>query len=297
MSGKFKAALGSETCSGCGAGTFSLSAGASVCADCQTGGTSTEGSSACVCSEGYESGVSIPGGHVMEFGGASTDFVEVGQSSSINLAGKSFSWAFWARRDEDSPDDYQVIFAFTSGWSSFSRLVVGYGGSGRGFIFDFYNNALAADVPGDNKDKGVWVHWAGSYNKNTKTRTLYRNGALFASDVSPSDLVSSNGNLGIGAYSGYGFKGRIDDLFLLTREVSASEVSLIFREQTLVDTTGLVLKMDFNEETGVALDGSNSGNQGTLKGVSRRIKESDAQVPGRPCMVSSLILLSCPRHT
>ena len=289
MAGKFKAAVGSEVCSGCDAGKFSLSAGASLCTDCQAGGTSTQGRSTCECSSGYESAVSRLGDHVMEFGGTSGDFVEVQQSSSINFVGKSFSWAVWARRAEDSPDEYQIILAFRSGWSSFSRLVVGYGGSGSVFIFDFYNNALQATLPSDGKDKGVWVHWAGSYDKATKTRTLYRNGAAVASDVSPSDLVASSGNLGIGAYSGSGFKGRIDDLLLLTRIVSASEVSLIFREQTLVDTTGLALKFDFNEETGAVLDGSSNGNQGTLRGTCRRIQESDAQVPGRPCKVDDLI--------
>lgn len=289
MAGKFKAAVGSEVCSGCDAGKFSLSAGASLCTDCQAGGTSTPGSSTCGCSSGYESAVSRLGDHVMEFGGTSGDFVEVQQSSSINFVGKSFSWAVWARRAEDSPDEYQIILAFRSGWSSYSRLVVGYGGSGSVFIFDFYNNALQATLPSDGKDKGVWVHWAGSYDKATKTRTLYRNGAAVASDVSPSDLVASSGNLGIGAYSGSGFKGRIDDLLLLTRIVSASEVSLIFREQTLVDTTGLALKFDFNEETGAVLDGSSNGNQGTLRGTCRRIQESDAQVPGRPCKVGDLI--------
>jgi hypothetical protein len=292
VAGKFKAALGSEACSGCDAGKFSLSAGASLCTECQAGGTSTQGSSRCGCTSGYESAVSRLGHHVMEFGGASTDFVEVQQSSSINFVDKSFSWAVWARRAEDSPDEYQTILAFRSGWSSNSRLHVGYGGSGSVFIFDFYNNALKATLPDDGKDKGVWVHWAGSYDKATKTRTLYRNGVEVASDVSPSHLVGSSGNLGIGAYSGNGFKGRIDDLLLLTRKVSASEVSLIFREQTLVDTTGLALKFDFNEETGAVLDSSNNGNQGTLRGTCSRIQESDAQVPGRPCKVGALIAMT-----
>ena len=139
MAGKFKAAVGSEVCSGCDAGKFSLSAGASLCTDCQAGGTSTPGSSTCGCSSGYESAVSRLGDHVMEFGGASGDFVEVQQSSSINFVGKSFSWAVWARRAEDSPDEYQIILAFRSGWDSYSRLVVGYGGSGSVFICDFYN--------------------------------------------------------------------------------------------------------------------------------------------------------------
>jgi hypothetical protein len=37
------------------------------------------------------------------------------------------------------------------------------------------------------------------------------------------------------------------------------------------------------------LDGSNNRNQGTLWGTCRRIRESDAQVPGRPCKVGDLI--------
>ena len=56
-----------------------------------------------------------------------------------------------------------------------------------------------------------------------------------------------------------------------------------------MDTTGLALKFDFNEETGAVLDGSSNGNQGTLRGTCRRIQESDAQVPGRPCKVDDLI--------
>lgn len=56
-----------------------------------------------------------------------------------------------------------------------------------------------------------------------------------------------------------------------------------------MDTTGLALKFDFNEATGAVLDGSNNGNHGTLMGTCRRIQESDAQVPGRPCKVGDWI--------
>ena len=99
MSGKFKAALGSETCSGCGAGTFSLSAGASVCADCQARGTCKPGFSGPKCGSCIHC---VKGKYKIAQGDAACTNCVVGQYSTS--VGATFNLCQGCPTDSDAPE-------------------------------------------------------------------------------------------------------------------------------------------------------------------------------------------------
>ena len=155
---------------------------------------------------------------------------------SPNLANNSFSVAFWARRNSVVLP-YRVGFSFLGttvyGPNQFAvgqgaavanqGLHIGFRGTNK-FTCGFYGSDL--DTPDAYTDK-AWHHWACTFDATTRKRTVYRDGVAVASDTAASNYVGS-GPVFVGAnWNGSGdyFDGALDEVRVLTRNLSASEVT------------------------------------------------------------------------
>ncbi|MFT6947668.1 MAG: hypothetical protein ACJARP_002095, partial [Vicingaceae bacterium] len=154
-------------------------------------------------------------GYTLEFDG-SDDYINAG--NLIDLANKSFSIQFWAKKGRINTEDYiagQGLNATNLG------LQVGFTLSNT-FKFGFYSNDLYSPAYGDID----WHHWACTYNSTTKARKIYRDGILVASDVATANLTSS-GDFNIGrAYPSNPnyFAGSVDDLEIWETELTQTEI-------------------------------------------------------------------------
>ena len=165
----------------------------------------------------------------------------------------SFSFAFWARR-RTVGKRMMVLWHH----SPHSNLHIGFR-ENDAFVFSFSNdgwdspNGLQTNktYPGD---LNVWVHWAGTYDKATGSRIIYRNNALVASDVNndgylggDTNLHISSGSLNHPSWTNGAFHGALDDIYVLTRALPRAEIAMIIRDLRLARNDSLALHFSFEQ--------------------------------------------------
>ncbi|MCZ7568702.1 MAG: proprotein convertase P-domain-containing protein [Ardenticatenaceae bacterium] len=160
------------------------------------------------------SGVSGVANQAALFDG-SDDYVDAG--SGIDLANKSFTVAFWAKRNAANRWD----MAIGQGTDSNNRgLHLGFRDNNT-FTCDFYGNGL--DTSSAYTDTN-WHYWACTYEAGTKTRTIYRDGVQVAQDTA-SATYQGTGNLWVGkAPWGAHFGGLLDDVRVYRRALAGYEI-------------------------------------------------------------------------
>jgi predicted outer membrane repeat protein len=149
--------------------------------------------------------------------GKSHQYVDVG--TNINLANSSFTVAGWAKRSTTSGKQWIV----SQGTNSTDRaLVLGFRDSDR-FTCAFYNDDL--DTQTAYTDTNVWHHWACTFDAATRSRQIYRDGVLVASDTARGMFQASGVfNLGRAPWNEAYFSGALDDMRVYNRVLSASEL-------------------------------------------------------------------------
>lgn len=145
------------------------------------------------------------GGRVFKLDGLN-DFAQTYNENAINLANKSFSWEFWAYR-ENKVQSY-ILFQGTLA-SANNYFEAGFLDNDT-FIFSLGDNGLTFDSSAGWMDG--WNHWAGTFDANTKERKLFHNGIFVAGDNLTNNYVGS-GDLFIGYRTdNLFFQGRIDEV-------------------------------------------------------------------------------------
>jgi hypothetical protein len=158
------------------------------------------------------------GPYALSFDGVD-DSVDAG--AAYDIAGGSFSAAVWAKRARTGVLEPIVTLGSAAKDQSFA---LGFRNNDK-FYCAFYNNDL--DSPATYPDAD-WHHWACSYDAVSKTRQLYRDGALVAQDR-PSGEYQGAGPLVLGrAAWGQPFKGALDEVGLYPRALSAAEVKALY---------------------------------------------------------------------
>jgi len=148
------------------------------------------------------------------------DYMNTGSDSSIQLSGKSFSWAAWVKREATG---HNFIFGYQTTIDG-RRLHIGYRSNGP-FTFAFSYDDL--NTPESYDDLDEWHFWAGTFNATTLERKIYRDGILVAQDyaggnnVGGGDLYIGFGNAGSDTY----FNGLIDEVAIYNRGLTADEIS------------------------------------------------------------------------
>ena len=134
------------------------------------------------------------------------------RASNTNLANKSFTVEFWAKRRSSSFDNFfsTVIGQGTRG--SNTQLHLGFRKNGS-FAFAFFGNDLQTQAT--YKDTG-WHHWACTFDVETKARIIYRDGVIVGEDTATANFQGDKGEFLIAALNNpskqHFFQGQIEEV-------------------------------------------------------------------------------------
>jgi len=193
-------------------------------------------------------------GKALQFDGIN-DYAEV--RTGINIAGKSFTIAAWAKRDSTGTNHF--IFGQADGAPN-HVLHFGFR-STNVFTFAFYYNDL--DTPNAYTDNN-WHLWVGTYDATTNERKIYRDGVLVASDTASADYQGTGTFYYIGrtAWGNY-FDGTIDEARIYNRALTPDEIKTLYTGVNIPN--GLVGYWNFDEGTGTTVhDSSGNRNDGYI---------------------------------
>lgn len=164
-------------------------------------------------------------------------------NSAPNLASRSFTVAFWARRLSTGTAD---VVVGQGAPATNVGLYIGFRSNNR-FTCSFWGNDL--DAPGSYMDT-LWHHWACTYDAATRRRTIYRDGVMLTWDTATASY-QGGGPLVVGNFPGLTdyFHGQLDEIAIFTRVLTATEVQLLsggpvapyngyFDSRVLTDTLG-----------------------------------------------------------
>ncbi|MEE4357228.1 MAG: LamG domain-containing protein [Desulfococcaceae bacterium] len=171
------------------------------------------------------------------------DYVSCG--TAINLANKSFTIEFWAKRG--SINTYDYIIGQEESHNTNKYLHIGFRSSNQ-FTFAFYANDLNTSAAYTDTE---WHHWAVVYEAgkpNTETdRRIYRDGILVASDNASADYQGT-GELKIGyAMDSNYFDGSIDEVRIWTVARSSEDIRTTMFTPLSGTETGLTAYYDCNQ--------------------------------------------------
>ncbi|MBD2498744.1 LamG-like jellyroll fold domain-containing protein [Nostoc sp. FACHB-280] len=137
--------------------------------------------------------------------------------NKVNLASKSFTIEFWAKRSDTSTTNQFLLGQGTT--QANKGLHIGFRNSTK-FTFAFYGNDLDATVANDTH----WHHWACIYDASSKKRQIYLDGQKIA-EYTATNNYTGIGNLYIGK-AGWDqpFRGQISELRIWTKTLTQSEI-------------------------------------------------------------------------
>lgn len=155
---------------------------------------------------------------------------DYGVAPAIDLASRSFSVAFWARRDTLDTDD----FVISQGSASANQgLTIGFRDDNT-FTFAFYDDD--ADTSAVFTDTLNWHHWACTYDADTNLQTIFLDGTSIFTRTANDDYVGS-GSLYIGTAFGAYFDGLLDDVRLYETALTPAQVQDAMDDNTIATTS------------------------------------------------------------
>lgn len=172
-------------------------------------------------------------GQAASFNGSSA-YIDLG--SNMNLSGNSFSFSFWyANTETTSGGDVNtyVIGDLDTTDQTNKRLHIGRRSFNQKLTFAFNGNDMysATNVSTD----GTWQFWTCTFNASNQARKIYLNGVLDQSQTASANYTgTANITIGKAAHSNSYAKGRIDQVRVFNKEISAAEVTTLYQENSLV---------------------------------------------------------------
>lgn len=139
--------------------------------------------------------------------------------SLTSLANNSFTVSAWVRRQAVSRLDF--IFAIGTGGAN-TEFNMGFRDNNH-FICGFWGNDYDSPLAYTDSD---WHLWTCTYDAASNKRRLYRDGALVGGDSPYSPYIGS----GALRVNPYGFLGRLDDVRIYGKSLTAQAVQKIFAE-------------------------------------------------------------------
>jgi hypothetical protein len=127
----------------------------------------------------------------------------------------------------------------------------------------------------------VWVHYAVTYDNETQTMILYRNGSNVSSTTNAElSWTGSTGQLGIGAYGGgLPFNGYLDDVRVFSRALTAQHINTIYTYTNIPVSSGLITYYIGESWTGTQWTDMLGNNHATV--VSGTITVNSTGINGR----------------
>jgi subtilisin-like proprotein convertase family protein len=206
------------------------------------------------------------------FTGSDSTHISIKDDASLDLTG-SFTVECWINPANSSSPFTQVILqkrTLSTINSGYSMILIG------GKIL--FRTGNLSGITGRNViPNNEWTHASGRYNNNNNTFSLFINGILDTSVViaAPPTLNNDSILIGFGRGLGNDFTGKLDDIRIWNRSLSAAEIGQYFRTSLSVNSgiySGLVLSLPLQkpESTGVKFstdDYSGAGNNCYNRGV------------------------------
>ena len=172
-------------------------------------------------------------------------------SNSIDLANRSFSVAFWAKRDQIDTADI-IVSQGTN--IDYQGVQIGFRPNNI-FTCAFWGDPLDSPSPYTDLD---WHHWACTYDAATNQRTLYRDGQVITSNVALNDYTGS-GTFFIGSRfdNAEYMAGLVDDVRVYPYELSGGDVQMAMLGGALnglTDTATVTVTVTAVNDPPVAMD-------------------------------------------
>ena len=211
---------------------------------------------------------SRPGNTALKFEEANNELIIPGE---VDLANKSFTIEFWAKRQEVNRND----FIIGQGKSAQNEgLRIGFRANNQ-FAFDFYGDGVNAPAL---LETG-WHHWAVTYDTKTKKQTIYKDGSK-AAERTTNNHYRGKGTLQISKlFTGGHFKGILDELRIWSKARTSAEIKANYYKLVDASAPNLIRYFKFN-------DGKGSKKAGDMTGVGDlTLKNMDVNtdwVPGAP---------------
>ncbi|AOY81348.1 hypothetical protein BJP36_16990 [Moorena producens JHB] len=178
----------------------------------------------------------------------------------IDLRNKSFTVEFWAKRLEDGRDDWLC----SQGTSETNKgLHIGFRGNNNKFSFAFYSNDLDCDIQYSDKN---WHHWACVYDYSARSRKIYRDGELVASQDSNVTPFQGAGVWNLGRRFDNASKAKADlvEVRIWSSALTQEEIRESIGIQIFPETAGLVAYWRLDSSN---TDDSKNAHHGTIEGA------------------------------
>lgn len=170
-------------------------------------------------------------------------------TGNVDLANRSFTLMAWARRGSINTNSRWMFSQGNRGTGN-NALRIGFTNSGE-VEFNFWSNFLRYSDP--SIADGSWHHWAWTYDTANRTRRIYRDGVLVASNTA-SAHYQGTGQLTIGGevfnnFTGAThFSGSIDEVKVYQRSLTQEEIVASLRNET-VSSENLIEYWPFDADT------------------------------------------------
>lgn len=139
-------------------------------------------------------------------------------ANAIGLDNRSFTVAGWFKRAGTGQNDY---FVYQGTNAANHGLHIGFRASNQ-FTCAFYANDLDTAAYTDTE----WHHWVCTYDADSNTRTIYRDGVQVAQD-NPSSPYLGSGVIEIGKSNDNFAAGTLDDLFIIPDALDIDGITAI----------------------------------------------------------------------
>ena len=198
----------------------------------------------------------------LEFDGS--QYIDCGDG--INLANKSFTIEFWAKRGNLTDQQCIIGQAESVRPKSNSGLLAGFRDDNR-FFLAFWGNAINTTTVYTDTD---WHHWVCTYDHNTKIQKLYQDGTLAVDPRTATSNCLATGNFFIGCRFDQAnkFRGTVDEVRIWDVARSAEDIKASMNQRLIGNEPGLVAYYRFDEGQGTTLfDQTDNGHHGTIHGA------------------------------
>ncbi|MBX7041405.1 MAG: hypothetical protein K1X85_00760 [Ignavibacteria bacterium] len=183
------------------------------------------------------------------FAGNSTSYISAPNTASLNITG-SITLEAWIYQDDTSPNAKGIV-AKGGALGTTLRYALRLTNGRINFLINGATRLITKTSTFIQPD--TWTHVSATYNSSTGTHSIYINGVLDSTSTYASAAPASNTDslfIGISGNSSP-FNGRIDELRIWNRALTAGEVGLYFR--SIIATSsgsyqGLVMSLPFQKQ-------------------------------------------------
>lgn len=177
----------------------------------------------------------------------STDYINCGTDSSLDIDGNDFSFALWAKR-AGAMGSLQFFAGKGTTVAEDNLMHIGFDASD--FIrFNFFQDDLTSGTAITDNN---YHHYVFTFKASTKARKIYLDANLNASDTASGVIANSNTDpLIIGARdtSNLFFEGDLDDVRFYDTELSLSEIQAIYNNDNGTETNPILVSGSFDGQS------------------------------------------------